>query len=49
MLYDPKWEDAEYRLRQPATFIAWLERQPARGKYNYIDCKGKCLNRPLPS
>ena len=24
-------------------FIAWLERQPAEGVYNWADCEGGCL------
>src|SRR6266550_4607396 len=43
MLYDPK---REYKTVNPCTnesLIAWLETMPAKGKYDYYDCKGKCL------
>lgn len=44
MLYDTRW-DAKIKT-DPLTFeslIAWLEKMPADGAYNYEDCSGKCL------
>lgn len=44
MLYDPKWE--KKTKADPFTlwaFIAWLEKQPADQKYDYLDCFGACL------
>lgn len=44
MLFDPKWE-VEIKA-DPLTLeslIAWLEKKPAAGTYNYEDCRGACL------
>ena len=45
MLYDPKWEQKTETKADPMkleTLIAWLEKQPANGWYEY-GCIGKCL------
>jgi hypothetical protein len=41
MLYDPKWEKP--KALTLAGLIAWLETQPAEGKYNYLCKNGSCL------
>lgn len=45
MLYDPKWEVPKVKA-DPFTlddFIAWLEKQPGREKYDFMACNGRCL------
>jgi hypothetical protein len=45
MLYDKRWEAPEIKA-DPLTMeslVAWLEKQPARARYDYEDCSGKCL------
>lgn len=44
MLYDPKWE-AEVKVDPNSVegLIAWLEKQPADGTYNWHNCEGLCL------
>lgn len=44
MLYDPKWETTETKIDpfSLASLIAWLERQPTDGCYDYT-CNGQCL------
>jgi hypothetical protein len=38
MLYDPKWDvPAETKTYTLANFIAWLEKQPCGGKYDYAE------------
>lgn len=44
MLYDPKWE--QQTKADPFTLeslITWLEKQPAKEKYDYDNCSGECL------
>lgn len=41
MLYDPKWKD-EPNLLSLDNLISWLEMQPAKRTYNYID-SSECL------
>ncbi|HEV8263243.1 MAG TPA: hypothetical protein VGQ19_21095 [Burkholderiales bacterium] len=41
MLYDKRW-DIKADPFSLTSLIAWLERQPAGGAYNYV-CNGHCL------
>lgn len=46
MLYDPKWEQKTETKADPfslQSLIAWLEKQPAAGEYNFLNCSGGCL------
>jgi hypothetical protein len=43
MLYDPKWEKPKTKALTLAGLIAWLETQPAEGRYNYNCQNGSCL------
>jgi hypothetical protein len=42
VLYNPEWEvkSDPFTLE---SLIAWLEKQPTNGTYNYSDCDGACL------
>jgi hypothetical protein len=46
MLYDPKWEQKTETKADPfklETLIAWLEKQPAAGEYEYTSSTGCAL------
>lgn len=42
MLYNPKWQ-SKTAAPSLAGLVAWLEMQDPDAKYNFDDCKGKCL------
>lgn len=42
MLYDPKWNQKVAPLSLD-NLIAWLEKQPAKKQYNFLNCDGGCL------
>lgn len=46
MLYDKRWDKQVETKADPfslESLIAWLEKQPAKKKYDYFDCRGRCL------
>jgi hypothetical protein len=45
MLYDKRWEKPEVKADPFSleSLIAWLERQPADGRYDWANCNGRCL------
>jgi hypothetical protein len=38
MLFNPKWKTKTDPL-STASFVTWLERQPADSEYNFLSCK----------
>jgi hypothetical protein len=44
MLYDKKWDaKAKPDVFSLDGLIAWLEKQPAKTRYDWTDCGGDCL------
>jgi len=44
MLHNPKWDvQTKPDALSLAGLVAWLETKPADEKYDFTDCRGKCL------
>lgn len=46
MLFNPKWDKRAETKADPfdiRTLLAWLEKQPAKRRYDWGNCKGECL------
>ena len=45
MIYDPKWEVPAETKPQPSMrgLAEWLETMPPAQRYDYDDCRGRCL------
>lgn len=51
MLYDPNWQKTEVKADPFSleSLIAWLEKQPANGAYDYTECNACMLHRYFTS
>jgi hypothetical protein len=49
MLYDPKWETQTEAKPTLQGFVAWLERQKAEARYQYMPCSTCAIGQYLTS